>query len=631
MEKYFNDAIIGNRNILASYTRKGELLRLFYPNTDNRQFIDFYYTGIKVNDSGLIYLHQDINNTYEQHYIEDTNILVTEIINKYFEIQVIQTDFVDIKENIIIKRYKFVNRNSIDLDVNFLVHSKLISSENNDVSGFFKSNALIQYAHDYSICTFSKNDISSFQINGTKENIHTGIIYGKDYIGMSPDSSISYEIGTLKPGEEKTLELIIYINDNKQRKNLIEIEDEIERLKRIDIEKCYQATRKYWRKFVKAHENENLKNINSRYYTKIEQIYKRTILLYPLLTNSETGGISAGVEVDEQKSKCGRYSYCWPRDAIYITEAFDNLKMEKETEKFYKNFCKNTQSKDGMWEQRFYTDGTLAPCWGYQIDETASVVYGVYKHYEKVKDLKFLKDNLKMCEKAVSFLKKYVEDIFLERNKYKPSYDLWEENEGIHAYSLAAIFCSFECLMKIHEKLAPEFENNRIKLEQMRKEKEELERYRLQIKEYILDKFYDKEKKCFIRNNDGRMDISLLGLVTPFKMFSPNEKKIENTIEKINLTLRTYTGGYLRYEGDTYRDGNPWVIANLWLANYAIEKGDINLAKQNFEFVVRTATEHGFLGEQIDNKTLKPNWVIGLAWSHAMFVNILEKLQSCDK
>ena len=250
MEKYFNDAIIGNRNILASYTRKGELLRLFYPNTDNRQFIDFYYTGIKVNDSGLIYLHQDINNTYEQHYIEDTNILVTEIINKYFEIQVIQTDFVDIKENIIIKRYKFVNRNSIDLDVNFLVHSKLISSENNDVSGFFKSNALIQYAHDYSICTFSKNDISSFQINGTKENIHTGIIYGKDYIGMSPDSSISYEIGTLKPGEEKTLELIIYINDNKQRKNLIEIEDEIERLKRIDIEKCYQATRKYWRKFV---------------------------------------------------------------------------------------------------------------------------------------------------------------------------------------------------------------------------------------------------------------------------------------------------------------------------------------------------------------------------------------------
>ena len=71
----------------------------------------------------------------------------------------------------------------------------------------------------------------------------------------------------------------------------------------------------------------------------------------------------------------GRYEYCWPRDSIYVTRALDYLKMEKDTEKFYKVFCKNTQSKTGMWEQRFYTDGTLAPCWGYQIDETASVVH----------------------------------------------------------------------------------------------------------------------------------------------------------------------------------------------------------------------------------------------------------------
>ena len=65
--------------------------------------------------------------------------------------------------------------------------------------------------------------------------------------------------------------------------------------------------------------------------------------------------------------------------------------MEKETEKFYSNFCRMTQSKNGMWEQRFYTDGKLAPCWGYQIDETASVIYGVYSHYEYTKKEEFLK------------------------------------------------------------------------------------------------------------------------------------------------------------------------------------------------------------------------------------------------
>ena len=84
---------------------------------------------------------------------------------------------------------------------------------------------------------------------------------------------------------------------------------------------------------------------------------------------------------------------------MYITKAQDLIKMTKETEKFYKVFCKNTQSKNGMWEQRFFTDGTLAPCWGYQIDETASVIYGIYDHYTRTKDKKFLKDNLKMLHR----------------------------------------------------------------------------------------------------------------------------------------------------------------------------------------------------------------------------------------
>ena len=65
-----------------------------------------------------------------------------------------------------------------------------------------------------------------------------------------------------------------------------------------------------------------------------------------------------------------------------------------------------TQSKNGMWEQRFFTDGKLAPCWGYQIDETASVVYGVYEHYKFTKSEKFLKDNLSMCEKSNRLSKK---------------------------------------------------------------------------------------------------------------------------------------------------------------------------------------------------------------------------------
>lgn len=85
--------------------------------------------------------------------------------------------------------------------------------------------------------------------------------------------------------------------------------------------------------------------------------------------------------------------------------------MYKDADNFYNIFLRKTQSQNGMWEQRFYTDGRLAPCWGYQIDETGSVVAGLYQHFKikefrlKERDINLLKDNLTMCENAIEFLK----------------------------------------------------------------------------------------------------------------------------------------------------------------------------------------------------------------------------------
>lgn len=623
MNKYFNDAVIGNGTISASYTKRGELLRLYYPSIDYRQFIDFLNVGIKVNDSNIIYTHKDVNNAYNQYYVEDTNILKTEIFNTYFRLKLEQTDFCPIKENVLVKRYKFKNENAIDLELNFLVHSKLLTDDNNQVSGYKKDDILLQYMHDYTFAIFSNSKISATQINNTELNIQEGTIGGKDYIGMSNDSSISYNLGTLKPGEVKEFNIYIYIEEAKNKSLIL---SNISRIKKLDLDREEEQSRKYWKKYVKEHDGLDLSLPITEKNIRIQKIYRRTILLYALLTNSQTGGISAAVEVDEDRTKCGRYSYCWPRDAIFITEAMDLLNMKKETEKFYKSFCKNAQSKSGRWEQRFYTDGTLAPCWGYQIDETAAVVYGVYNHYLKTKELKFLKDNLKMCEKAIHYLEKYVNNVLEGKTEETPSYDIWEENEGIHTYSLATIFASFDAFIKIYEIVKPEYKENRIKLEQIEKRTIELEKLLRELKGYILKNLYDNDKKTLIRNKDGKIDISLIGTVTPFRVFEPKEKKILNTIERINMTLRTYTGGYLRYENDNYIGGNPWTIANLWLANYYIDAGEKKKAKECFNYVVNSATEHGFIAEQIDNKTLKPAWVIGLGWAHALFVIVLSKL-----
>ena len=625
MEKYYNDAIIGNQNILASFTKQGEILRLLYPTRDYKQMIDFFHVGLKINDSRLVYLHDDINNIYMQQYEEDTNILNTEVLNTYFNLKVVQTDYASIKENVLVRKYKFTNENTIDLDLNFLVHSSLTSSPENRVSGMCRNDALIQYNHEYMLCTFSKEKLLSSQINNSKANIEDGKIGDKDYVGMSENSSISYDLGILKPNETREFELYIFIEDSKI--GLDNLEKTIDRIRKIDFKTEYEAVKKYWKKYVKDHNGLELDLAETPKNRKIKQIYTRPILLYSLLVNHETGGISAAVEVDENLKQCGGYQYCWPRDAVFTTTAMDILKMKKEVEKFYKSFCKNTQSRNGMWEQRFFTDGRLAPCWGYQIDETASVIIGVYNHYKVIEDKKFLKDNLKMCEKAITFLKKYVEDVFQETNKCGISYDLWEEYEGVNLYAISSIFASFNAMIKIYEELKEEFTKNRVKQENVNKEKETLRNLSVKLREYILKNFYDESKKSLVRNlEDKTLDISILGTVIPFELFSPKDKKILNTVERINMTLRTYTGGYKRFETDTYREGRPWIIATLWIAEYYLEIGEKQKAKECFDFVIKTSTEHGFLAEQVNNSTMQPDWVIGLGWSHAMFIETLKKM-----
>lgn len=628
MEKYLNEAIIGNKSLLATFTLKGELQRLYSPNRDIRQFIEFSHVGVKINDSGIIYLHDDINNVYKQYYDVDTNILNTEITNTYFNLKVLQTDFVPIKENVLVRRYTLINENNIDLDVKFLIHQSILTDKNNFVGAKVIDEGMIQYSHDFMISTFSNYKILNKQIHDCKNNIGTGVIGKKDYIGMSENSAVSYDIGIIKPNEKKAID--IYQLVQKQPDQMSELEKEIERIKKIDLQSEYLKTKNYWRKYLKAHDGLKLEEPKNSYEEKIAEIYYRTILLFPLLYNNETGGIIAAPEIDEDRTKCGRYAYCWPRDAAYITKAMDILNMQKESEKFYKDFCKKTQSKNGMWEQRFFTDGKLAPCWGYQIDETASVIYGLYEHYKFIKDEKFLKENLQMCEKAIDFLKKYTRDVLENTKKYQVSYDLWEMCEGVHLYSLASVYSAFNAMINIYKALGKnvsDFENNRLKDEKIKKSKIEMEELQVKIKKYINENMYDEQKMSYVRNSvDKKMDISILGAVVPFSMFTSKEKKVKNTIERINLSLRTYTGGFKRFEEDNYMNGNPWPIANMWMTLYYLESGEKKKAKETFDFVVKTSANHSFLGEQVSNDNLKTNWVIGLGWSHAMFILVLEKM-----
>lgn len=643
--KYYNDAIIGNKKIIASYTEKGELQRLCYPEVDGRQFIDYFQTGVKINDSNLIYLHQDINNKYSQEYIENTNILKTNIENTYFNFNIEQIDFALVDKNIIVKKYIFKNNNSVDLDTKFIINSKILSNDLERFGSRIVDKGIIQYNHNYAMAIFSNKNLYGHKLNDVQSTLQSAVIMDKDYIGMSNEIAILYDIGTIHPGEQQELNIFILVNENH------DIEEKIQKCVKLNTDNEFENVKNYWNLYVENHSKIKIESNKSDFYKKLLEIYNRTILLFPLLINDETGGIVAALELDENRTKSGCYAYCWPRDSIFITRAFDLLKMEEETEKFYNVFCKKTQSNNGMWEQRFYTDGTLAPCWGYQIDETASVIYGVYDHYKHTKDNKFLEENLRMCEKATEFLFAYTENLLNIdeedlvkkelQEKYKKyfeitkhvSYDLWEMNEGVHLYSLSSIISGLECMKKIYETIDNKQENLRLKQEKRNKIALKLNKYIQLLKDYIEDNLIDKNTKTLKRNlKDNNMDISVIGAVYPFNVFNPNEKVIKNTVDKINMTLRTHTSGYLRFEYDNYMGGNnPWIITTLWMALYYIKINDLDNAKKCFSFVVNTSLKHGFLAEQVNNDDKNFKWVIGLGWSHAMFIIVLNELLKANE
>ena len=62
------------------------------------------------------------------------------------------------------------------------------------------------------------------------------------------------------------------------------------------------------------------------------------------------------------------------------------------------------------------------------------------------------------------------------------------------------------------------------------------------------------------------------------------------------------------------------------MALYYVKAKKMDEAVNLLNFVVNTASDNNFLAEQIDNESLKPAWVLGLGWSHAMFVLVLNSL-----
>ena len=583
MSKYFNNAVLGNTKILGCLTNKGELIRLYYPNIDYFQNIDQYKFAILNNNNVLWF---DCSNLKRQYY--EGNIVYTELENSGYEI--LQRDYILPNKNILVRTLKFNKK--LDL----LLYSKLNSDVNKKVSGMVVSNSLIQYCQEMYMSTVANHDITKYQINNSSNALLNGHFNQEDYIGMSEDAAILYS---------DVKEITIYISFENNLKDTLKT---IEWCKKQEENLLYESTKKYWNDYLKKFENNLLFNNITK--IKEKEIITRTILLFALYMNPETGATLATANVDEKFEKSGGYGYCWPRDAIFINKALNILGLKKYTDKFYSVWAPKAQLKSGLFEQRYFSNGELAPSWGLQIDETASILIGIYEN-KKYKELETL------IVKAITGLLNFIDEDYIS----KECFDLWEERKGKHLYSTASIFEGLRCGRTMLEEINEEKYSKIIK---------EINKTLTNMKESILNKFVEGS---FLKRSidNSNTDISILGLVVPYHLFEANDKLIENTVKKFESDLKTPNGGYMRYQWDSYMGGNAWIISSLWLALYYIELNNISKARELFDWVTNHADCMGFLAEQLDRETGDVKWVQQLSWSHAMYVIVKAQLVKLEK
>jgi oligosaccharide amylase len=636
-KSYYNNAITGNSSMLVCLSDKAELLRLFWPNIDYLQQFDKLLCGIFIkNKTGSTVWLNDSKCEHYQDYLQDTNIIRSTIINNSDKYKVLLYDFVHPHIDVFMRRFEIQNLSEEERELGIVTFSAA-SSADPDVSSTlfdFINEALIHYKTNNYVGIFSDIPSSQFQIgnNANDAAINTNL-FGKDDIGMMKDAAVSWELGKFEKNQTKIFNLYICTSNT-----LKGCKSSIKKIKSIDPLELFNETDCYWKDYLNY-----ISPIQSG-VDKLDELYKRSLLVLRLMFDKKSGGLLAAPEMDEYFTKCGRYAYCWGRDAAFITGALDIAGLNQCVESFYK-WAVNIQDEDGSWLQRYHMDGNLGPSWGLQIDETGTILWGMLNHYSFVKSIEFLQFVWHSVEAGADFLISFIDT---ETGLPKPSFDLWEERYGEHAYSSAAVYAGLRAAAEIAVILSkPE--------EVYKKWNDAAEN----IKYAIVKCFWKEDFRRFIRSvrvklngwgqepsqnttiievnpkgykrdvtlEDWIVDVSMVGLCIPFGVFDAEDPMIKDTVCLIEKVLTSgRIGGIKRYENDNYIGGNPWILTTLWVALYHVKTGNFEKAKEYLFWAADGQTEMGLLPEQRNRDTGKPEWVIPLTWSHAMYIHVLYEL-----
>jgi len=454
---------------------------------------------------------------------------------------------------------------------------------------------------------------------GTWKDAEDGVLSGNPIAQGSVDSAVSFEMDLLA---ESIGTLYYWIACGRNLKQVVELDSMV---KKIGVEQLLLESENYWSAWV------NKKEINLSILPKeIIRTYKNSLLIMRSHADSR-GGIIASCDSDIMQFNRDTYSYIWTRDGAIAAMAFDMAGFRDTSMRFFR-FCNLAIADEGFFHHKYSPDGSVGSSWlplagskgmlPIEEDETALVLYALWRHFQKYRDIEFIESVPKLVLKTTEFLLDYLDP---DTGLPKPCFDLWEERSGVFTWTASTVYAALNAAAKFW------------KVIYNRERFEALNIAAAGLREAMLKRLYDPESQRFIKAvyPDGSRDLTVdssASAVFLYGGFDASDRSVVETMNSIRdkLWIRTRVGGLARYENDEYQrasrevTGNPWFICTLWLARWHIAqaKSSDQLVKglELISWAAKHALASGVMAEQVHPFTGEPVSVSPLVWSHAEFV-----------
>jgi GH15 family glucan-1,4-alpha-glucosidase len=429
----------------------------------------------------------------------------------------------------------------------------------------------------------------------------------------------------LYPGESKEISYYIIVGESKQ-----EVYDIHSYVKYKGFNYLQETTMDFWSAWVKRNEPQFCDLSD-----KTIDLYHKS-LFYIRSNIDNRGAIIASGDSDMLQRGRDTYSYMWPRDGALTVLALLEAGEYSVSKRFFK-FCNDVQEQDGYLMHKYRSDRSLGSSWEpfidhgevrlpIQEDETALVLYALWKYYEKTKEIEFIEQHYAdFIHRAGMFLADYIDK---ETGLPKQSYDLWEEKFGTSTFTASTVYAGLTAAASFADLLGKHSYGHYFTTIAER------------MKKSIADNLYVEEIDSFCKliqlkesGNiyDNTIDISSVYGVFAFGVLDPEDERVKKSIKTIEelLVNKNGIGGVPRYVNDKYfteveGKPNPWYICTLWLTQYYISisktLAELSKAHEYFDWVIKYTPKAGAMSEQLHFGNGTQLSATPLTWSHAEYI-----------